>query len=565
MTYPYAALNSHAALAVILALVNSAFVALACVVNGDRCLHVMQLNAYQIDGYFRSLRRSMTHDFWPLCALYAAGVGLNAATVVLVSAFPKAVAIAWQAALPALLFAFAALYANARKAAPQKKPLAMTERLCRLRRAQRVSIAVAATLFSFLGLLALWALVGVGQAFAAAVAFPAFAYAPLALLWVLTAFAAWLRGGAEKRINQAFVDDAKRILNARGDLVRIGITGSYGKTSAKFILGSILSEGFNVLVPPSSYNTPMGVTRMVREMLTPAHEAIIAEMGARHVGEIAELCDIIRPQYALLTSIGAQHLETFGSVENIINTKYEIMQALGEDGVGFFPNDGGACRKLYDGFTGNKRLFGFDAGDCDLWAEGIVAGMDGSSFVLCAAGERQPCTTKLLGAHNIMNILGAAAVAREMGMTLMEIARGIEKAQPVEHRLQLINPGNGVLVIDDAFNSNPEGAKVAMEVLSMFEGWRKICVTPGMVELGAREAQENRAFGRRMAKVCDHVVLVGETRAAPIAQGLAEEGFANENVHIVGNLDAATALLASLTRPGDVVLFENDLPDHYVS
>ena len=150
-----------------------------------------------------------------------------------------------------------------------------------------------------------------------------------------------------------------------------------------------------------------------------------------------------------------------------------------------------------------------------------------------------------------------------MGLTLEQIAAGIQKAEPVEHRLQLINPNNGTLVIDDAFNSNPNGTKAAMEVLSMYTQFRKICVTPGMVELGEKEEEENQAFGERMAAVCQFVILVGQTRAIPIKRGLLKAGFPEENIFVGDNLDQATEILGALIRPGDVVLFENDLPDHY--
>ncbi|MFR6571569.1 MAG: glutamate ligase domain-containing protein [Christensenellales bacterium] len=162
-----------------------------------------------------------------------------------------------------------------------------------------------------------------------------------------------------------------------------------------------------------------------------------------------------------------------------------------------------------------------------------------------------------------MNVLGCAAVAHALGLSLEQIAAGVAKAEPVEHRLQLINPNNGTLVIDDAFNSNPNGTKAAMEVLSMYTQFRRICVTPGMVELGEKEEEENEAFGARMAAVCHYVVLVGQTRAIPIKRGLLSAGFPEENIFIGENLDQATEILGAFIRPGDVVLFENDLPDHY--
>ena len=150
-----------------------------------------------------------------------------------------------------------------------------------------------------------------------------------------------------------------------------------------------------------------------------------------------------------------------------------------------------------------------------------------------------------------------------MGMTFEEIARGISKIQPIPHRLNLIDSGTGVIVIDDAFNSNPIGAKAALDVLSQFKEGRKIIVTPGMVELGAMEEEANREFGTNIGKVCDYAILIGKKRTKPIYEGLMEVNFNPDNVFVVNNLNEATERLASLTKPKDVVLFENDLPDNY--
>ena len=159
-----------------------------------------------------------------------------------------------------------------------------------------------------------------------------------------------------------------------------------------------------------------------------------------------------------------------------------------------------------------------------------------------------------------MNLTGAAACAYRLGLTLPEIAEGIAKVEPVEHRLRLIQ--GAVTVIDDAFNANPVGSREALNVLASFAG-RRICVTPGMVELGEREAEYNREFGREMAACVDIAIIVGKNRAMPIIEGLKEAGFPEADIHRVDSLDDSTRLLHSLVRPTDTVLYENDLPDHY--
>ena len=177
-------------------------------------------------------------------------------------------------------------------------------------------------------------------------------------------------------------------------------------------------------------------------------------------------------------------------------------------------------------------------------------------------GEKVSCRTRMLGRHNIQNIVLAASLARQLGLTMEQIARGIGKIEPVEHRLQLIPGAGGVTVIDDAFNSNPVGAKAALDVLAGFPG-RHVVVTPGMVEQGAQEDEINRQFGSQMAYVCDVVILIGKKHTAPIREGLLNAGMAEENIYSVNTLEEATAILGQIGRVGDTVLFENDLPDNY--
>ncbi|MBQ8953025.1 MAG: UDP-N-acetylmuramoyl-tripeptide--D-alanyl-D-alanine ligase, partial [Clostridia bacterium] len=294
------------------------------------------------------------------------------------------------------------------------------------------------------------------------------------------------------------------------------------------------------------------------------HQVFIAEMGARHVGDIRELVELVHPTMGLLTSVGPQHLETFGSVENVANTKFELIEGLPQDGLAFFASDGGEVDKLYERCRVKKFLTGTRGMRLDMKAEDIAVGPKGSSFTLKdgLTGEKAACETRLLGRHNIGNIVLACCVARQMGLTLEEIARGVSRIEPVEHRLQLLTGANGMTVIDDAFNSNPVGAKAALDVLAAFEG-RHVIVTPGMVEQGEREDEINRQFGAQMAGKCDVAILVGRRHTQPIVEGLRAAGMAQENIFVTGSLEEATGVLGKIGQLGDVVLFENDLPDNY--
>ncbi len=345
-------------------------------------------------------------------------------------------------------------------------------------------------------------------------------------------------------------------------IIRIGVTGSYGKTSTKHILKTILSEKFNVYATPESYNTAMGNTISIQKDLQPEHEVFISEMGARYKGDIREICDFVMPQYALITSIGPQHLETFGTIEKIAKTKAELINALPHDGVVFLPRDNEWCQQLYNAETREKYCYTLKNSNADVYARDIVLDEKGCSFTAHTPIGTIKCVTKLLGEHNVINILGCISIAVKLGLTKEEIESGVSKIEPIPHRLQILDSGNGTVVIDDAFNSNPVGAKMALDVLSKFKG-RKIVITPGMVELGVQEEKENRQFGKNMARVADIAILVGMKRSKPIVEGLRVGGFNDMNIHVVPNLDEATKKLAELTKKGDVILFENDLPDNY--
>lgn len=369
----------------------------------------------------------------------------------------------------------------------------------------------------------------------------------------------------EKNINQGFYDSAQRKIKERDDLTVVGITGSFGKTSTKFIIGTILEEKYNVLNTPESYNTPMGLSKVINNELNKDHQIFVAEMGARDIGEIKEVAELCQPNIGVITSIGPVHIETFKNVDNIMKTKYELIEELPADGVAIFNYDNEHLKKIADKTFKEKLLYGLEeVENLDVYADDIVVSELGSTFTLRdKEGNSVSCTTKLLGKHNIYNILAGACVAISAGMTLEEISRGISRIQPIPHRLNIIDSGTGVIVIDDAFNSNPIGTKAALEVISQFKEGRKIIVTPGMIELGTMEEEANREFGVNIGKVCDYVILVGENRTKPIYEGLMEVNFNTSNIFVVNNLDEATDRLGKITRPKDVVLFENDLPDNY--
>ena len=367
----------------------------------------------------------------------------------------------------------------------------------------------------------------------------------------------------ETSINNWYINDAKKKLASMPDLHKVGITGSYGKTSMKFYLSELLSSEYETLKTPESFNTPMGVTITVRRDLRPTHEYFICEMGARRVHEIKELCDIAEPHDGIITSVGPQHLETFNSIENVINTKFELADCVkAKGGKIYLNNDNEYIRKKAPEYP-DAILYGVSEGSHYRGSD-ISVSDRGTEFTVTAPdGKSCRYTTKLLGEHNVQNLLGAIAYANGAGIALEKLVLPVKRIAAVPHRLQLLDKGGGVTYIDDAYNSNPSGCRAALNVLGLFDACR-ILVTPGMVELGAKQEELNFEFGQEAAKACDYIVLVGKNQTVPIYNGIKDAGYNMDNVYVADTLNEAIAKVqAYQTSKKKIVLLENDLPDNY--
>ena len=371
----------------------------------------------------------------------------------------------------------------------------------------------------------------------------------------------------EAGINQYYINDAVRKLKSVPGLTVIGVTGSYGKTSVKFYLQTLLQEKYNVLVTPESFNTPMGVVRTIRGSLKPTTEIFVCEMGARHVGDIKEICDMLHPDHGVITSIGPQHLETFFNMENIQKTKFELADALPEGGMLFLNGDNDyikqqAASPAYDQ-TPEKIFYYSETEGTGYCAKDVKVSQLGTEFtVVTPDGESERFQLRLIGANNVLNVVGAIAVAHQMGLTLQELRIPVRRIEPVPHRMQMRGHGL-VTIIDDAYNSNPVGSRAAVETLAMFDGIR-ILITPGMVELGDKEAEYNHKFGNYAADCCDYILLVGRRHTEPIREGVLEKGFPEEKCLVFDKLEEAVSYAYAIKGQGHkYILFENDLTDNY--
>ena len=393
-----------------------------------------------------------------------------------------------------------------------------------------------------------------GIFFSALILLAAFAPVLVTVCWVVTA-------PIEKLVTAYYINDAKKIITGCPSLRVIGVTGSYGKTSTKCSLSRILSEKFNVVTTPQSYNTPMGVVKTVREQIRPQTEIFVCEMGAKNIGDIKEICDIVNPTDGMITSVGPQHLETFKTIQNVFKTKFELYDACVKNGGKVFVNNESAAIKEHiNGLS--VKAYGINGGA--VYAENITYGKEGSAFTIVFPEGKISVNTKLLGKHNVINITGAAALAYELGVTPEQIAFAVSRLEQTEHRLELKSSVNGSYMIDDAYNANPEGCIEAVSVLSYFKNMKRAIITPGLVELGEKEYDFNYKLGLAAAKVCDKIILVGRQRAVPMQKAVLSTDFDSKNLHIVSSFAEAMEIYSAFADNNTVVLVENDLPDNYL-
>ena len=311
---------------------------------------------------------------------------------------------------------------------------------------------------------------------------------------------------------------AKKRRGVFPNLLVVGITGSYGKTSTKEFLAAILSEKFNVLKTKEHHNSEVGISQCILDELNKDHQIFICEMGAYNRGGIKLLCDIVKPKIGVLTGINEQHMATFGSQENIIKAKYELTDSLPQDGVAFFNGKNKYCQELYDQTKIKKFLYGQDA--------------------------------KVFGEENL---LGAMAVAKELGITDEEISNAVAK---IENRLPGIVKRQGVdglMVFDATFSANPDSVIGHLEYLKALPG-KKIIVMPCLIELGKASKEVHQRIGRKIAEVCDLAIITSRDKLKEIQE------TANGKAIFMDNPQAIFDKIKSTTRPGDMVLLESRVP-----
>ncbi|MBI4920023.1 UDP-N-acetylmuramoyl-tripeptide--D-alanyl-D-alanine ligase [Candidatus Azambacteria bacterium] len=309
---------------------------------------------------------------------------------------------------------------------------------------------------------------------------------------------------------------AKSKIGKFKNLTVIGITGSYGKTTVKDAVAHLLISKYQVLKTEGNYNTPLGISKTIIDNLQPEHEIFVCEMAAYKPGDIKAIAEIVKPKIGIITAIGPMHFERFGSMENILKTKMELIESLPEDGIGFLPKEME---------NQNKNSIKFFSSKEDLLVK----------------------------------------IGKIFGISEEETLDWLKTTPPTPHRQEIIKASGNITIIDDTYNSNPAGFVSALEALKNIAAERKILVTPGMVELGAKQFELNKEAARSAALIADYIIITGETNKKSFEEGLKEELKENfdKKVFWAADLDSAKSKLSELTTPNSAILLENDLPDNY--
>lgn len=366
----------------------------------------------------------------------------------------------------------------------------------------------------------------------------------------------------EKKIAKKYLNDAENILRKHNDLIVVAVTGSYGKTSTKYVLENILKQRFYTFITPKSFNTPMGITRCIREGLKNIHEVFICEMGADKVGDIKELMEFVKPKFGIVTSIGPQHLNTFKSLDNIIKEKMQEIELLPSDGLGIINIDNEYIKNYKIKNKVKVLTVSTVSKDADYYAYDINFDINGCDFKVDLDGKSYNFHTKLIGKHNVSNCIIAIALGHFLGLSYKEIYDGLNSLNYIEHRLEL-KKINGYNFIDNSFNSNPVSANLALETLSKMP-YKKILITPGFIDLGNKQDFYNFEFGKNMKGYCDEVYLVGKKQTSKIYKGLMDCNFEKDNIKIFDNvLEAITYFYQKEDKNNSIALLENDLPDAF--
>lgn len=354
------------------------------------------------------------------------------------------------------------------------------------------------------------------------------------------------------------IEKAIKKIRLQKKLWVIGITGSYGKSSAKEYIGQILENKFKVVKTAGTNNTPIGIANTILSDLKRSTEVFIVEMGAYKKGEIGEMCQIVQPKIGVLTGVNYQHASLFGNLKNTIVAKYELIEALPKNGLALFngnnENAYGLYKKtkmrkvLYQSFL--NRLFTADAA---VYAFNIKVYKEKITFNVHLKGQKLHFEAPLVGIQNIENILPAIFIADYLGMSKTQIKKAVSALSPLPKTMNLQKTADGVSLIDDTFNANPDAVLAALDYMKIYKG-KKMLVLQPMIELGKNAKNEHYRIAFQIAKVCDNLLLTNKNFYQEIMKGITDGG--GKCAVLVDNPIKLAEFIRENTKRGDVVVLE---------
>ena len=374
----------------------------------------------------------------------------------------------------------------------------------------------------------------------------------------------------ENAIRKKWTDGAKKIIKKMDNLTVIGVTGSFGKTSAKYFISTLLKTKYNVCMTPESYNTPLGATITIKNDLRNFDDYFICEMGARRLGDINEICEIVMPKIGIITDVGDMHLDTFKNIDNVLKCKFEIADSIYKnqnDGILFVNGDNSLIVDKIKEYDKNKiKIYTYGINKTNnFYVDNIVPTTDGTTFDFVINNDKKEVynfKTKLLGLFNIRHLVLSIALSYILDIDINKLKIEVEKIPPVEHRLFLINADENNLIIDDAYNANLFGTKNACDVINSFSDYKKIIITPGMVELGNKQNEENFEFAKYASSKVDMAFIVGKTNRDALLNGF-KISLSDDNIICFDKVEEAIFYARNDVVGKKVILLENDLSDNY--
>lgn len=372
---------------------------------------------------------------------------------------------------------------------------------------------------------------------------------------LLAGFSILLIGKFVEFYKQNIISKASQKISSMDKLIVIGVTGSYGKTTTKEFIGQLLSSKFKVLTTPEHVNTEIGVAQFILDKLTPRVEVLVVEMGAYRIGEIAALCRMVKPKIGVLTAISNQHLALFGSIENIANAKFELVDYLDKhQGTAILNGDNEVISKKAASYHLPKIFYSLKT-KADIYAYSIKERLQGLEFTLYWGKNKKQVKAKILGKQNTGNILAALAVGLKLDLPFANLAKNIANLKSVEATMELSQSSKGGMFIDDSYNINPVGVKMALDTLTTYKNFTKTAVLSPMIELGDQAISAHKDILEYALERADQVVWVGMD-FMDLVQDFAKSKKVENRIKIYKTSKTASSFLTNFNSKNNVILFE---------